>query len=585
MSGKKKKRTLKREITLLTMATSFGALVLFGTVMIVMFFVFFLGNIREDMENILQNTLQNYQAKMQFIQDGAVMIRHNSILRDFFDADWTDRAEMEKQLSYSMELFSNRNMTEGQSPFVTSVCLFNKKDEYVREHYYPMTVSAGRNKEIGYLEMMRDFRQTEERYRMTSGADEINLCFRVYGDGMEELGICVLGIAKEGIQDIFAQIETYSHGSWGISDQKRNIMIFQGEKQTAEELSRLGMNAKGEKRIAGNRTLYASMGTGFGTCAAVSVGMDNIYVILKPTMVTFFAVIFLALIFIGAMMLGISFRFTRPLKTLADNLQAFGKKDLDVRMEDSSISEIHEISVIFNEMAERIQYLIEQVYEKKLLAARSQTKYLQAQINPHFQFNILAMFSIRARLAGDEELYKGLQAFSGLMRGKIFREKEIRIPVSEEMELVDFYLYLQKSRFEDQLSYEIEYGSEDVKNFRIPRLLIENLVENAVSHGIEPKSGEGIVQIHLFEENDMLHIVVEDNGVGYEEQEEDLEMDLEEETEHTHTGLANMKRLLEILYHDRYCMKITGEKNVGTRAEIILPAERGSVYVESSSSR
>lgn len=281
MSGKKKKRTLKREITLLTMATSFGALVLFGTVMIVMFFVFFLGNIREDMENILQNTLQNYQAKMQFIQDGAVMIRHNSILRDFFDADWTDRAEMEKQLSYSMELFSNRNMTEGQSPFVTSVCLFNKKDEYVREHYYPMTVSAGRNKEIGYLEMMRDFRQTEERYRMTSGADEINLCFRVYGDGMEELGICVLGIAKEGIQDIFAQIETYSHGNWGISDQKRNILISAGAEQTAGELNHLELNDVGEKRIAGIRTLYASMGTGFGTCAAVSVGMDNIYVILN----------------------------------------------------------------------------------------------------------------------------------------------------------------------------------------------------------------------------------------------------------------------------------------------------------------
>ena len=175
------------------------------------------------------------------------------------------------------------------------------------------------------------------------------------------------------------------------------------------------------------------------------------------------------------------------------------KKDLDVRMEDSSISEIHEISVIFNEMAERIQYLIEQVYEKKLLAARSQTKYLQAQINPHFQFNILAMFSIRAKLDGDEELYRGLQAFSGLMKGKIFREKEIRIPVSEEMELVDFYLYLQKSRFEDQLSYEIEYGSEDVKKLRIPVFLIENLVENAVSHGLEPKSGAGLSDIRLFE--------------------------------------------------------------------------------------
>ena len=116
---------------------------------------------------------------------------------------------------------------------------------------------------------------------MTSGADEINLCFRVYGDGMEELGICVLGIAKEGIQDIFAQIETYSHGNWGISDQKRNILISAGAEQTAGELNHLELNDVGEKRIAGIRTLYASMGTGFGTCAAVSVGMDNIYVILN----------------------------------------------------------------------------------------------------------------------------------------------------------------------------------------------------------------------------------------------------------------------------------------------------------------
>ena len=55
------------------------------------------------------------------------------------------------------------------------------------------------------------------------------------------------------------------------------------------------------------------------------------------------------------------------------------------------------------------------------------------------------MFSIKAKLAGNEELYQGLQAFSRLVQGKIFREKEVKIPVSEEMELVNFYLYLQKS--------------------------------------------------------------------------------------------------------------------------------------------
>ena len=112
-------------------------------------------------------------------------------------------------------------------------------------------------------------------------------------------------------------------------------------------------------------------------------------------------------------------------------------------MEDYPIQEFHDMSVVFNEMADRIEYLITQVYEKQLLVTQAQVKFLQAQINPHFQYNILAMLSIRAKMAGNEELYQYLQAFSKLMQGKIFRGKEIKIPVSAEMEIVDFYLLLQ----------------------------------------------------------------------------------------------------------------------------------------------
>ena len=64
--------------------------------------------------------------------------------------------------------------------------------------------------------------------------------------------------------------------------------------------------------------------------------------------------------------------------------------------------------------------------------------------------------------------------------------------------------------------------------------------------------------------------------MGYEEKEETSQDDLESDTAHTHTGLANMRRLLEILYHDQYRMQVTGQKNIGTRAEIVIPAERGS---------
>mgnify|MGYP002544378956 FL=1 len=138
---------------------------------------------------------------------------------------------------------------------------------------------------------------------------------------------------------------------------------------------------------------------------------------------------------------------------MIQSIQVFGKPDLNARMEDSSIQEFHDMGIVFNEMADRIEYLITQVYEKEIVAARSQVKYLQSQINPHFQFNILAMLSLKAKMAGNEEVYDGLNAFSRLMQGKIFREKEIKIKVKEELEIVQFYLYLQKSRYQDKLSY------------------------------------------------------------------------------------------------------------------------------------
>ena len=137
----------------------------------------------------------------------------------------------------------------------------------------------------------------------------------------------------------------------------------------------------------------------------------------------------------------------------------------------------------------------------------------------------------------------------------------------------------------------------------IPRLLIEPLVENAVSHGLEPQKEKGRIVVHLYEEiqeklakeiqelenenqDTMLHICVEDNGVGMEEKK--TEANIQDETykvEHTHTGFENTKRMLQILYGNNYEFKIWSEKGKGTKIEIIIPVERGANYVEGSSSR
>ena len=282
-----------------------------------------------------------------------------------------------------------------------------------------------------------------------------------------------------------------------------------------------------------------------------------------------------------------SYRFTKPVTRMIQSIQAFGKPKLDVRMEDSSIQEFHDMGIVFNQMAERIEYLITQVYEKEILAVRSQVKYLQSQINPHFQFNILAMLSLKAKMAGNEEVYDGLNAFSKLMQGKIFREKEIKIKVKEELEIVQFYLYLQKSRYQDKLSYEVMLENPDIENNLIPRLLIEPLVENAVSHGLEPKREKGMLKVHLYE-REMLHICVEDNGVGIDFTKMEEKQEKSGETnkiEHTHTGWENTRRMLQILYGDAHEFKVWSEKGKGTRIEILVPIEKGESYVESIGSR
>ena len=126
-------------------------------------------------------------------------------------------------------------------------------------------------------------------------------------------------------------------------------------------------------------------------------------------------------------------------------------------------------------------------------------------------------------------------------------------------------------------------------------------MENAVSHGLEPKKESGIIRVCMYEENfieendeikkqkktsKILHIIVEDNGVGidYEKMNEKPKEEAQqpEKIDHTHTGFENTRKMLQILYGENYKFNIWSEKGKGTKIEIILPAERGKYHVESS---
>lgn len=579
----KKNYTLKRELTFLMILTSVCTLLSVCAAVFYVFFSFFFQKTQEDIEYVLRYTSQQYEAHMQFIEDSVIAIRHNTVLDDFFQKEEYDLEEIEPQLSYSMELFSERNMVERQLPFVTGIYLFNNGNECIYEHYYATTLAAGREQKRKYENMQQEFKSTSDQYACLSDKDELNIFFRIYDENMREKGIGIVQISQSAVAKVLETVQLYHNGGWAVLDKNDQLLASEGAQELVKKLQTSENSWNGTKDLAGTKVIGYGNLCGFGVRTVISVGYGNIFSILKPTL---FIVLVGLIVVLGIAFLvsyAISYRFTKPVTRMIQSIQAFGKPDLNARVEDSSIQEFHDMGIVFNEMADRIEYLITQVYEKEIVAARSQVKYLQSQINPHFQFNILAMLSLKAKMAGNEEVYDGLNAFSRLMQGKIFREKEIKIKVKEELEIVQFYLYLQKSRYQDKLSYEVKLEDEKIGEDLIPRLLIEPLVENAVSHGLEPKRGKGNLQVLLYE-REMLYIWVKDDGVGVCRNQTKAEEN-KEKTPHTHVGWENTKKMLRILYGDYYKFQVWSEPGKGTEIEIAVPIERGGNYVESGSSR
>ena len=589
----KKKYTLRKEMTSLMLRTSACTLLSAVLAILYVFFSFFFQKTQEDIEYVLKSTTQQYQSHMQFIADGAISIRHNILLDDFFENNGFDRKVVEEQLSYSMELFADRNRVNQQLPFVTSLYLFNNNDQCINEHYYATTLAFEMEEENKYRSMQRWFKADGNRYASVTDKENLNVLFRIYDDEMEEKGIGIAQISLEAIDAVFENVSNYKAGSWMLLSGNAFLLFPEEKAERMYKLSKTEAVWSGRRNIGGEKVIGYADVCGFDIRLITTVDQSNIFSILRPTLIIFLIGlgIVLALTFIVAY--GVSYRFTKPVTKMISSIQAFGKQELNARIEDSSIQEFHDIGTVFNEMADRIEYLITEVYEKQLIATQSKVKYLQSQINPHFQFNILAMLSLKAKMAGNEELYQSLNAFSKLMQGKIFREKEIKIKVKEELDIVKFYLLLQKERYQEKLSYDIYVEDDRIYEDMIPRLLIEPLVENAVSHGLEPQKEKGSIVVRLYEEfiekenrSSMLHICVEDNGVGMGEKE--IEVNTQDEpykVEHTHTGFENAKRMLQILYGDNYEFKIWSEKGKGTKIEIIIPVERGINYVESSSGR
>lgn len=251
---------------------------------------------------------------------------------------------------------------------------------------------------------------------------------------------------------------------------------------------------------------------------------------------------------------------------ISSGMRRFERGDFNTKLESTGIREFDSLALAFNTMVQRIEMLIDTAREEEAKAAEAERKALESQMNPHFLFNTLSTIKALARLHGEEEIYTIAVRLGRLLRYSI----DNHVPyatIKESLDLAESYLMIQHIRFGSRLSYTISCPQELLEAIT-PRLIIQPLVENAVMHGLEGKTGNWELLISVRDEKEQLVIEVEDNGIGF-----DPPPDLHQLEKDGHTGLYNTKRRLELRYGRSFSFSIHSEKGRGTKVSLSLPLE------------
>lgn len=264
---------------------------------------------------------------------------------------------------------------------------------------------------------------------------------------------------------------------------------------------------------------------------------------------------------------------SKRILSLVKNIHKLSTGDLTVTSTISGTDEVGLLSKQFNNMVSSIRDLMERVRvtenqrnQLELKQGEIKLKMMASQINPHFLFNALESIRMHAHMKGDKELANIVR-----MLGKYIRKNlEVGsglIYLSDEIEVIQYYLVIQQFRFgQERLTFDLHID-ETAVDVKLPPLLIQPIVENAVVHGMDQVLEEGKITITVKLEDQMLHVSVSDNGDGMspERLEEVMQaINQSEEQEGGRIGLRNVHQRLMMIYGTDAGLSIHSERGKGT---------------------
>lgn len=290
-----------------------------------------------------------------------------------------------------------------------------------------------------------------------------------------------------------------------------------------------------------------------------------------PLMIPLAAFVISAFICVGF----ITGNITKPIMMLGEEMEqnklGDGLKKLEIEMPGTELSNLVDS---YNAMIEYLNQLLNQLLENEKYVRTAEMRALQEQVKPHFLYNTLESISYMALQENARKVHDSLETLGNFYRN-FLNNGNREIPLKKEIRITQDYLALQKLRYGDVISDEYDVD-EKYMEYMIPKLILQPLVENSIYHGIRLKGERGIIRISAKEDDDGLHIIVYDTGIGMTK--EKIDEILFECSESNHEmqgfGLSGTINRIRIACDTNHVATIKSELGEYTEIDLCIPVKR-----------
>ena len=364
----------------------------------------------------------------------------------------------------------------------------------------------------------------------------------------ENLGVIVFDIKYEILERYLNSISFGKQIDNIIVDKNNNIIYYKDVKCFADKKCLAKFSEKNKNK---DTYLYETQieNTNWNLR---SLANTNDLVTLKKNFSHIVIIIFLvSLAFSSIITFIVITKILRPLIKLENHMQNFENNLREFHLSEKTGYEIQNLVEHFNVMVEKIKYLRE--YEIKAL---------HSQINPHFLYNTLDTIIWMAEFEDNEKVISITKSLANYFRLSLSNGHE-KIPLKDEIMHTKEYLFIQKQRYEDKLSYFFNIEDESLLSIEVPKIIIQPIVENSIYHGIKNLSGNGIITIDVYRENSTINISVKDNGIGFEKAKQF------KKSKTGGVGIKNVDKRIKFYYGKNYGVFINKD-NKTEGAEVII---------------